>query len=125
MSKDSPAYLACLCSLGKLPQFQKGNTSSTDKLKPGELLHIDFTFWDIPSHHMFTAFLTIIDAKERMVCIFCTSSKKLPIHILRWLFTNLIREKRTLESICLDEDGAHDGSKTFATYLHDEEHMNL
>jgi hypothetical protein len=60
-------YDCPFCSLGKLPQFRKGKTASTDTLKPGELLHIDFAFWDITSRCMFTSVLAIIEAKTRMI----------------------------------------------------------
>jgi hypothetical protein len=118
-------YDCPVCSLGKLPQFRKGKTASTDNLKPGELLHMDLAFWHSISDRMLTAVLNIIDAKTRMLWLFCTSSKKPPIHILRWFFTNLRREKRTLANICVDEDGALAGSTAFATYLRDEEQLNL
>jgi hypothetical protein len=86
------AYDCPVCSLGKVPQFCKGKTSSTDNLTPGELLHTDFAFWDITSRRMCTDVLTIIYAKTRMLWLFCTSSKKPPVHILRWFFANLCRE---------------------------------
>jgi hypothetical protein len=54
---------------------------------------------------MFTAVSTTIYAKTRMLWLFFTSSKKPPIHILRWFSANLRREKRTLENIRVDEDG--------------------
>jgi hypothetical protein len=81
-------YDCHVCNLDKLPQFHS-KTVSTDTLKPGKLLHMDFAFWDIFSRHMFTAMLTIVDAKTRMLWIFCTPRKNPPLHILKWLFPNL------------------------------------
>jgi hypothetical protein len=118
-------YDCPVCSLGKLPQFRKGKTVSTAKLQPGELLHMDFAFWDILSRRNFTAVLTIVDACTRMLWLFCTASKKPPVHILRWFFANLRREKITLANIRVDEDGALAGSSAFATFLRDEEQLNL
>jgi hypothetical protein len=111
----------------KTSTVSNGETASTDNLNlnPGELLHMDFAFWDIPSRRMFTAVLAIIDAETRMLWIFCTSIKKPPIHILLWLFDNLRREKRMKSNIRLGEDGVLYGSTAFATYLCDEEQMNL
>jgi hypothetical protein len=108
-------YDCPVCSLGKLPQFRKRKTASTDNLKPGELMHMDFTFWDITLLRMFTAVLIIIYAKTRMLWLFCTSSKKPPMHILRWFFANLRREKRMLANIRVDEDGDMAGSASFTT----------
>jgi hypothetical protein len=118
-------YDCPVCSLGNLPQFHKGKTLSMATLKPGELLHMDFEFWDIVSRRLFTAMLTIVDAKTRMLWIFCTSSKKPPIHILKWFFANLRREPRALANIRVDEDGALSWSAAFATYLRDDEQLNL
>jgi hypothetical protein len=86
---------------------------------------MDFGFWDNFSSHMFTDMITIVDAKTKMLCLFCTSSKKPPIHILRWFFANLRREKRSLANIRVDEDGALDRSAAFVTYLRDEKQLNL
>jgi hypothetical protein len=60
-----------------------------------------------------------------MLWIFCTASKKPPVHIFRWFFSNLRRENITLVDICVDEDGALAGSSAFATFLRDEEQLNL
>jgi hypothetical protein len=84
-----------------------------------------FAFWDITSRRMFTDVLTSIDAKTRMLWLFCTPSKGPPIHILRWLFANLRGDKRTLENIRVDEDGALAVSAAFVTYLRDEKQINL
>jgi hypothetical protein len=84
-----------------------------------------FAFWEILSRCNFTAILIIVDASTRMLWIFCTSSKKPPVHILGWFFANLRRENRTLVNISVDEDGALDGSSAFTTFLRDEEQLNL
>jgi hypothetical protein len=68
-------------------------------MQPGELLHMDFSFWDILSHHNFTAVLAIVDATTCMLWLFCTASKKPPIHIIWWFFANLRRDKYTLVNI--------------------------
>jgi hypothetical protein len=94
-------------------------------LNPGELLHMDFAFLDILFYRNFTAILTIVDACMQMIWIFCTVHKKPPIHVLRWFFANLRREKRTLASIRVDEDGALTESSAFAIFLRDEEHLNF
>jgi hypothetical protein len=60
-----------------------------------------------------------------MLWLFCTVSKKPPINILRWFFANLRWEKIPLASICVDEDGALAGSSAFATFIRDEEQLNL
>ena len=56
-----------ICLMSKFSHPPKGKTINTEALHPGELLHIDFGFWDIPSHRGFTSMLLIIDAKTRML----------------------------------------------------------
>jgi hypothetical protein len=109
-----------VCSIGKLPQFKKGKTISTRDLQPGELLPMEFAFWDIISHGHFIAVLTIVDAATRMIWLFCTARKKPLIHILRWFFANLHREKLSLANIRVDEDGS-----AFATFIRDKDQLNL
>jgi hypothetical protein len=69
-----------ICLMSKFSHPPKGPTTNTDKLSPGQLLHIDFGFWDIVSHRGFSSMLLIIDAKTRMLWLFCTSNKA-PIKI--------------------------------------------
>jgi hypothetical protein len=56
------AYDCPVCSLGKLSQFKKGKTVTMEHLKPGEVLHMDFAFWNMVSRRGFTTVLTIVDA---------------------------------------------------------------
>jgi hypothetical protein len=89
------------------------------------LLHIDFAFWNIFSHRGFTEVLTILDACSRFIWLFCTESKKPPIHMLRWFIANLHREDHTLARIRVNEDGALEGSTAFASFIRDEAQLNL
>jgi hypothetical protein len=117
-----PPWYQCDCpiySLGKLNQVRKGKTVDTPPLSPGDLLHIDFAFWYVTSHRGFTAILMVVDAKTRMLWLFCKSIKKPPLHILRWLFSNLRREKRVLTHIHVDEDGALARTYAFCFFIRD------
>jgi hypothetical protein len=88
-----------ICALGKMTQVRKGKTVDTSSFATGELFHIDFEFWDTLSRRGFTVMIITIDAKTRNLWLFCTTSKKPPIHILRWFFSNLRCEGRTLVRI--------------------------
>jgi hypothetical protein len=57
---------------------------------------MDFAFWNIISHRGFSAVLIIIDAGAQFMWLFCTSSKKYLIHIIRWSIANLLRTVSTL-----------------------------
>jgi hypothetical protein len=102
---DFPVY-----RLGTFPQFKKGKTVTMEHIKPGELVHINFDFWNIVSRRGLTAVLTIVDACSRFIWLLCTASKKLPIRILRWFIANICCEDHTLAQIRVYEDGALTGS---------------
>jgi hypothetical protein len=114
-----------ICSLGKMTREIKGKSCDIAALSPGALLHMDFAFWDVVSHRGFTAMLTIIDAKTRTLWLFCTSSKKPPIHIVRWFFIQLRREQRTLDTVRVDEDGSLACSSLFCAFIRDESKLGL
>jgi hypothetical protein len=69
--------------------------------------------------------LVSIDAKTRKLWIFCTASKKAPIHILWWLLSNIRCEHNALSRIRVDKDGALIGSCTFCRFISDNEALNL
>jgi hypothetical protein len=118
-------YACPIFALGKMTQVRKGKTMDTTDLRPGEVLHLDFAFWDIPSHRGFTAMLVAIDAKTRKLWLFCTASKNAPIHILWWLFSNLRREHKTLSWIHVEKYGALIGLSALCRFIRDNEALNL
>jgi hypothetical protein len=81
-----PKHECPICLMSKFSHPPKGKTIDTNHIEPGELLHIDFSFWDTQSHRGFTTMLLIIDAKTRMLWLFCSSSKRAPIQTLEYFF---------------------------------------
>lgn len=77
-----------ICAKGKLRTTNHGHSTDTSKLQPGQLLHIDFTFYNKPSIRGFTSVLLIVDTRTRNVCTFCSSSKRPPIDVMRFFFHN-------------------------------------
>jgi hypothetical protein len=69
--------------------------------------------------------LVTIDAKTQKLWLLCTASKKPLIHILRWLFSNLRPEGRTIACTQVDEDGALICSFCCCCYIRDEEGLVL
>jgi hypothetical protein len=111
--------------MGKLTRATKGKICDTSSLTPGSLLHMDFGFWDVPSHRGFMAVLVIIDAKTTHVWVFCTTSKEPPIHILRWFFVQLHLEGSQLAHVHVDEDRALARSSLFCTFIRDEANLGI
>jgi hypothetical protein len=106
-----------VCIKTKFIHPPKGKTVDTSHLSSGEYLHMDFAFWDIPSIHHFSGMLVIIDAKTRMLWLFCTSSKRPPMHIISYFFYILSKENRTPKTIRVDEDGSLARNAEFTSYL--------
>jgi hypothetical protein len=48
----------------------KAKVSSYQPTKRGQLLHIDFSFWNVTSICGFSSLLSIIDGKDRMLWVF-------------------------------------------------------
>jgi hypothetical protein len=103
-----------------MTQARKGRTVDTTALTAGELLHIYFAFWGVPSRRGFTAMLVIVDAKTKNHWLFFTASNKYPLHTVCWLFVTLRRDKRNLAWIRVDEYVALIGSAPFCRYICDD-----
>jgi len=95
----------------------KAKFTSTKLLCRGQLLHIDFSFWNLCSIRGFTSLLSVIDGKDRMLWNFPTTSKHVPLSILDYSFTMLDREGVTIENVRVDEDGALANNSEFSNFL--------
>jgi hypothetical protein len=91
--------------------------TSTKLLRRGQLLHIDFSFWNLCSIRGFTSLLSAIAGKDRMLWNFPTVSKRIPLSILDYLFTMLDREGVTIENVRVDEDSALANNLEFSDFL--------
>ena len=47
--------------------FPKGTTVDTTKFQPGELMHVDFAFYNVTSIHGFNYILIVVSAKTRIL----------------------------------------------------------
>jgi hypothetical protein len=85
----------------------------------GQLLHIDFSFWNVISVCGFTSLLSVIDGKDRMSWVFPTASKRPPLEILTYLFSMLRHDGITILCARVDKDGALANSTEFTSFLLD------
>jgi hypothetical protein len=72
--------------MSKFSHPPKVPTTSTDNLSPGQLLQIDFGFWDLLSHRGFSSMLLIIDAETCMLWLFLLLTNVLPSKIYPTFF---------------------------------------
>jgi hypothetical protein len=78
---------------------------------------MDFAFWNIPSLKHFTGMLVIIDASTHMLWLFCTSSKRPPMHIISYFFDVISKENCHVKTICIDEEGSLARNAEFTSFL--------
>jgi hypothetical protein len=100
-----------ICLMSKFSHPPKGKTTSTSHLSPGQLLHIDFGFWDITSRCFFfpACFLLLM---QKLACF-----GKAPIKILSYFFSIMSKENKIITTIRVNEDGALARSYEFTELL--------
>ena len=106
-----------ICAKGKMKVTTSGGTIDTSTYLPGQVIHINFVFYDITSIRGFNSYLLIIDARTRKVWIFCTSSKRPPIDIMRYFLHQLKMSNKSTQFIRCDEGGEVTRSDDFCKML--------
>ena len=59
-----------------MKNINKGTTVYTSNIQPGELVHMDFEFYNVISIRGFTSMLTVVCTKTTTIWVFPTASKK-------------------------------------------------
>jgi len=85
--------------------------------RKGELLHIDFSFWNEASIRVFSRLLSIIDGTTCMLWNFPTASKRVPLEILEFFFGALSKENIRVLGVRVDKDGALANNTEFSDFL--------
>ena len=105
------------CYEAKLKTVNKGETLDTSKLEKGELLHIDFKFFEKTSIRGFTTILTIFDAKTRKLWVFPRLDKSPQIEKLKMFFKKLELLQYKVMRIRVDEGGELSRSTYFCSMI--------
>ena len=79
--------------------INKGTTVDTTNLKPGEIILMDFVFYNVTSIHGFTSMITVICAKTIILWVLTTASKISPVQIVRFILTTLNNEQHPCKHI--------------------------
>ena len=82
-----------VCYTAKITTLPKGTTVDTNSLWPGELIHVEFTFYDVALIQVVTSMLTVVCENTTMIRVFLTASKKAPVRIICFILTTLKNEK--------------------------------
>ena len=106
-----------ICTTTNFTHPPKAKTTSTVLTHRGQLLHMDFSFWNITSIRGFTSLLSIIDGKERFLWNFPTASKLPPLFIVEYFLAQLKKENVSVTCIRIDEDGALARSTEFSSFI--------
>ena len=69
--------------------LHKVTTVENTNLPPGELIHMDFAFYNATSIRGFTSMINVVCAKARMLWVFPTTSKLSPVVIIHFILTTM------------------------------------
>jgi hypothetical protein len=101
----TPLRTACpICIVTKGKRIPRNPTVNVP-LEPGTRLHLDFTFFNVPSIRKFTSAFTIVDAASAYPWGFPSRSKRPPISIFRWFISVIRAMGKTPLYIRVDEGG--------------------
>ena len=84
--------------------IKKGTKFDIINLQPGELIHMDFVFYNGTYIRGFTSILIVVCANTRMLWVLPTASKRVPVRIIRFTLTTLNNEQHSCKHIRVDED---------------------
>ena len=78
-----------ICLLTKANKISRGLTTDVSKFAPGFMLQMDFSFFNIESIRGFTSTCVAICSDTSYPFVFPSRSKRLPLDILKFIFTKL------------------------------------
>ena len=85
--------------------FSKVTTVDTTNLQPGELIHVEFSFFDVTFIHGFTSVITGVCENIIMIWLFHTASRLAPDRIILFILTTLKNKQHPCKCVRVDEDG--------------------
>ena len=89
-----------------MKNINKGTTFYTSNIQPGELVHMDFEFYNFTSIRGFISMLTLVWAKTSMLWVFSTEFKIAPVRIIYFILTTMTNEQQPCKIVRVDEDSA-------------------
>ena len=79
--------LCIICYTANMTTFPKVTTVDKNNLQPGELIHVDFAYYNVTSIRGFTSIITVVCAKTIILWVLPTESNQAPVHIICFILT--------------------------------------
>ena len=108
-----------------MKDLTKGKTVDTANFQPGELIHMEFAFYNVTSTCGLTSILTAVGAKATILWVFTTASRQAPVCIIRFILTTLKTEQHPWKYVRVDEDGALEKSTDVSSLLVDDFNISM
>ena len=89
----------------KITALPKYTIFDASNLQPGELIHIDFSFYNVTSICGFTSRLTVVCENTRMIWVCPTASKYALFSIVQFIMKIPKNEHQPCKRIRVGEDG--------------------
>lgn len=99
---DHPCPICIRC---KLPKLRRNPSQSTAHLKPGEMLQMDFSFFNKQSIRGFTSYLSCLCVATKYSFKFCTRYKRAPVDIIKWIIQTINNQGHQVKYVRFDEGG--------------------
>jgi len=94
-----------ICLKCKFTKIPRNPPLPTNMLKPGQMLQLDFAFFNQQSIRGFTSYLSCDCVHTKYSFRFCTRSKRAPIDVIRWIIETLRKQNKTVNYVRFDEGG--------------------
>ena len=118
VTKFHNEYTCPICILTKTTRVKRNKAiPSRFPYSKGELLCMDFSFWNVKSIRGFTALLSVICMKTRFSFAFPTRHKRPPLATIDWLIQILRKQGFKVTYIQTDEGGELGRSNDFLKLL--------
>ena len=95
-----------ICYIENMTTLPEGTTIDTTHFQRGELIHMDFVFYNVTSIRGFNSILTVNCSKTISLWISPDASRQDHIHIIRFILTTLKNEQHSCKRVRVDQDGA-------------------
>ena len=108
-----------ICYTAKTTTLPKGTIVQTINLQPGQLIHTDFSFFNLTFICQLTSMLTVVCENTIIIWVLPTAYKK-PVRIIRFILTTLKNKQHPCKRVTVYEDGTLENSTDDTNLLVDE-----